>query len=506
MDISPQKLSEVLAQALTQDSPSQITERVGYIETMKDGVAKIAGLHGVAMGEVLEVHDGEPVQLLAMDLDTEAVYALVLDQATDLREGIAIKATGKSLSIPVGAELLGRVIDPLGRPLDNLGALKTKTTGALESAAPSVMERKSVDRPLHTGILAIDAMIPIGRGQRELIIGDRQTGKTSIALSAILEQAKTGVKCVYVAIGQRQSAVAEFIERLRISGALDYTVVINASAAMPATLQYLAPYAGAAVGEYFMQQGQDALVIFDDLSKHAVAYREVSLLLRRPPGREAYPGDVFYLHSRLLERAAQLSDERGGGSLTALPIIETQAGDVSAYIPTNVISITDGQIFLDRSLFNAGILPAINIGISVSRVGGAAQTPLIKKLAGSSKLELAQYYELAAFAQFASELDDYAQKQLRRGESVVEILKQDSERRYAVWEGAVLLFAASQGYFDGLEKNLIIIAKDALLTHVQRTLPEFVETITQTPKLTDEVKAALCGILEQQPAQAYVST
>lgn len=505
MDITPQKLSEALAQALSRDTAASTTERVGFVETMKDGVARITGISGVYMGEVLEVKDGQPLRLLAMDLDTEGVYALVLDSADDIREGTAVRATGERLSLPVGKEALGRVIDPLGRPLDDLGPVNSKERGFLEAAAPSVMERMSVHEPLQTGILAIDAMIPIGRGQRELIIGDRKTGKSSVVFSTILEQKNTGVKCIYVAIGQRDAAVAELVERLRQTGALEYTTVINASAAMPATLQYLAPYAGAALGEQIMRAGGHALVIYDDLSKHAVAYREVSLLLRRPPGREAYPGDVFYLHSRLLERAAKLSKELGGGSLTALPIIETQAGDVSAYIPTNVISITDGQIFLDRSLFNAGILPAINVGISVSRVGGAAQTSLMKKVAGSSKLELAQYYELAAFSQFASELDEGTQKQLRRGERVVEVLKQGVDRRYAVWEGSLLLYAVSQGYFDGIDKKKVGLAKDGLLAQVARADKELIAAIEKEPKLTDEIAAMFKAVLAKYPAETYAA-
>lgn len=504
MDISPQKISEAFAQALARDTAEQQVDRVGVVETMKDGVARIVGISGVVMGEVLEVHDGAPVRLLAMDIDTEGVYALVLDTAQEVREGTAVRATGERLSLPVGDELFGRVVDPLGRPLDGLGEVKTAQRGFLESPAPSVMERKSVHEPLQTGILAIDAMIPIGRGQRELIIGDRKTGKSSVAFSTILEQKKAGVFCIYVAVGQREAAVAEFVERLRQTGALSYTAVISASASAPATLQYLAPYAGAALGEYIMRSGRHAVVIYDDLSKHAVAYREVSLLLRRPPGREAYPGDVFFLHSRLLERAAKLSDELGGGSLTALPIIETQAGDVSAYIPTNVISITDGQIFLDRSLFNSGILPAINIGISVSRVGGAAQTNLMKKVSGSSKLELAQYYELAAFSQFASELDDSAQQQLRRGERVVEVLKQGADQRYAVWEGSLLLYAVSQGYFDAIPRGDVLRVKDAFLLQVARSEKDLVDRLEAQPVLNDEVKSRFAELLKKYPAQSYV--
>ena len=469
------------------------TTHAGWIRSVQDGILHVSGLTQVAMGEVIQVTEVEGVEALVMQLDQDDVFAVLLTPQKGVRAGHMVVPTGRTLSIEVSDTLLGRVVNPIGQSIDGRPISHTKTAKfmPLEARAPGVIDRQPVSEPVQTGILAIDAMIPIGRGQRELIIGDRQTGKTSVAIDAIINQKGGDMICVYVAIGQRESTTATVVERLRAAGALEYTVVVAAGASSPAPLQFLAPYAGAAVGEYFMHQGKHVLVVYDDLTKHAVSYRELSLLLRRPPGREAYPGDVFYLHSRLLERAAKLSDELGAGSLTALPIIETQAGDVSAYIPTNVISITDGQIFLESQLFNAGVRPAVNIGISVSRVGGAAQTGIIKKLSGSAKLDLAQYYELAAFTQFASELDDTTKRQLTRGERVVEVMKQGVTQPFALWEEAVLLFAVSKGFFDGVARSEVVALKKTVLEEIRFGFPELVERVETEKKLSDEIKKDL---------------
>ena len=428
----------------TDISPDRINS--GVVSYLGDGIAKIVGLRNIAYNEVVNFESG--AQGVAMNLEEHYVGVVILSGFSSIHEGMVATATGKILEIPVGEALLGRVVDPLGNPIDGKGEIKASGFRPAENVATGVMSRKSVHEPLATGIKAIDALVPIGRGQRELIIGDRQTGKTQIAIDTILNQKGNGVKCIYVAIGQKDSKVVAIAEELKKAGALEYTIIVSAGASSPAAMQWLAPYAGAAMGEYFMFKGEHALIIYDDLTKHANAYREMSLLLRRPPGREAYPGDVFYLHSRLLERAAKLNDELGAGSMTALPIIETQGGDVSAYVPTNVISITDGQIFLESGLFNAGVKPAINVGLSVSRVGGSAQTKAMKKNAGTLKLSLAQYRELEAFAQFASDLDADTKKQLERGKRMVEILKQDIYSPVAFEKQVAMIFAGSAGYLD----------------------------------------------------------
>ncbi|OGX23134.1 MAG: F0F1 ATP synthase subunit alpha, partial [Omnitrophica WOR_2 bacterium RBG_13_44_8] len=424
-------------------------EQFGRILNVGDGIARVSGLPNVMASEMLEFpHD---IYGLALNLEEDQIGVVVMGYAYELQENDTVKGTGRILSVPVGEEMLGRVVDPLGRPLDEKGSITTKNFRPIEFLAPSVVDRQPVKEPLQTGIKAIDSMIPIGRGQRELIIGDRRTGKSTICTDTILNQRDKGVFCIYVAIGQEASYVARVTQKLESLGALDYTIIVNASASFPASLQYIAPYAGCAMGEYFMYSGKHALVIYDDLSKHATAYRQLSLLLRRPPGREAYPGDVFYLHARLLERAAKLSNELGGGSLTALPIIETQQGDVSSYIPTNVISITDGQIYLESDLFYAGVRPAINVGISVSRVGGNAQIKAMKKVAGRLRLDLAQYRELEAFSQFGTELDRATQGQLSRGERVVEVLKQKSDEPVPVADQVIILYAVIKGYLDDLD-------------------------------------------------------
>ncbi len=466
----------------------------GVIQSFKDGVIHIKGLSNLKMNEVVEIESVD-AEALVMNLEKDSAYALVLQSNKGVREGLFVKATDRFMSLPVSEEVLGRVVDALGAPLDGKGAIKRDKMMLHESPAPSVMVRKSVHQPVQTGIVAIDSLIPVGRGQRELIIGDRQTGKTTVAIDAIINQKDQNMICVYVAIAQREAKTAQVVETLRAHGALGYTVVVSAPAASSAVMQFLAPYAGAAIAEYFMHQGKDVLVIYDDLSKHAVAYREMSLLLRRPPGREAYPGDVFYLHSRLLERAAKMNEANGGGSITALPIIETQAGDVSAYIPTNVISITDGQLFLESQLFNKGIRPAINVGISVSRVGGSAQTKIMKKVSGSVKLDLAQYYDLEAFSQFASELDAATKQQLTRGRRVVEALKQGQHDPLPLWQEVIVLYAATKGYLDVLEPEVIGGKIKALYGLVESNHGGFVHDVMEKKELTPEIEATLKEIL-----------
>ncbi len=462
----------------------------GVITSYKDGVIEVKGLSDVRMNEVVEI-EGANAQALILNLEQDRVYGLVFQASREIREGLFVKSSGLFLSIPVGEDLLGRTVDPLGNPLDGKGAYKAEKRMPHEAVAPSVMVRKSVHEPLQTGIVAIDSLVPIGRGQRELIIGDRQTGKTTVAIDTILNQKDQKMICVYVAVAQRESKTAQVINKLQNAGAMDYTIVVSAPASSSSVLQYLAPYAGAAIAEYFMHQGKHVLVVYDDLSKHAVAYREMSLLLRRPPGREAYPGDVFYLHSRLLERAAKLNEEHGAGSITALPIIETQANDVSAYIPTNVISITDGQIFLQTDLFNRGVRPAINVGISVSRVGGSAQTKIMKKVSGTVKLDLAQYYELEAFSQFASELDEATKAKLTRGRSVVEALKQAENAPYKLWEEVVVLYAATKGYLDSLPQGAVVERLKALLSLVRVSHQDLAEEIQTKKELNSDIEASL---------------
>lgn len=464
--ISVKELSSELQQAITNLKASGETKKVGIVTRVGDGIAWIFGLNEAAYNEMLTIEssDGD-ITAFALNLMEDEIGAVILGGESSVKAGDRVTLTGDLLEVPVGPELIGRVVDPLGNPLDGQGPIKAKEKGLIENNAPGVLDRKSVHEPVMTGIAAIDTMIPIGRGQRELIIGDRQTGKTAIAIDTMINQAKqkTGIINIYVAIGQKAAKTARLIERLKREGVMDQTIIVATSAADTASMQYLAPYAGAAMGEYFRDRGEHALAIYDDLSKHAVAYRQMSLLLRRPPGREAYPGDVFFLHSRLLERAAKLSDEKGGGSLTALPIIETQAGDVSAFVPTNVISITDGQIFLETDLFNQGIRPAVNVGLSVSRVGGAAQTKTVKSVAGSLRLDLAQFRELAAFAQFGSDLDAETKSQINRGQRLVELLKQAQYSPYSVWEQSALVHAGVSGGFDDVPVENIREAAAKLL-------------------------------------------
>ncbi|HXG40782.1 MAG TPA: F0F1 ATP synthase subunit alpha [Candidatus Limnocylindrales bacterium] len=481
------------------DRFEEVTElrSVGTVVEVGDGIARIYGLEGAVASELLEFPNG--VMGLALNLEEDTVGAVVLGDTRLIKEGDTVKTTGRVVQVPVGQALLGRVVDPLGRPLDDKGPIDTSKTRVVERIAPGVITRKSVDTPVQTGIKAIDALIPIGRGQRELIIGDRQTGKSALAIDTIINQKGQGLVCIYVAIGQKLSTVAQTVATFEKYGAMDHTIVVVAGADDPAPLQYIAPYAGCAMGEEVMEVGveldgklvKDALCVYDDLSKHAWAYREMSLLLRRPPGREAYPGDVFYLHSRLLERAARLNEEYGGGSLTALPIIETQAGDVSAYIPTNVISITDGQIFLETDLFNAGQRPALNIGISVSRVGSAAQTKAMKKVAAPLKLDLAQYRALAAFAQFASDLDKATRDQLTRGEKLSEVIKQPQYQPLPVEKQVAILYAATKGYLDTIPTPRVRDFETQFYRFLETERPEILRTIAETKDLSDETAAAL---------------
>jgi F-type H+-transporting ATPase subunit alpha len=463
---------------------------VGTVESVGDGVARIGGLQQAMASELLEFPAKEgkpPVYGIALNLERDAVSAIILGDYLDIEEGDIVKSTGRIIEVPVGDELLGRVVDPLGRPIDGRGPISTNKTRPIERIAPGVITRQSVSVPVQTGIMAIDSMIPIGRGQRELIIGDRQTGKSAIIIDTIINQRNQNLLCIYVAIGQRRSTVAQTVGVLEQHGAMDYTIVVSASASESAALQYIAPYAGCAMGEEFMETGRDALIIYDDLTKHAAAYRQVSLLLRRPPGREAYPGDVFYLHSRLLERAARLNKDYGGGSLTALPVIETQANDLSTYIPTNVISITDGQIFLESDLFYAGIRPAVNVGLSVSRVGGTAQIKAMRSVAGQLRLDLAQFRELAAFAQFGSDLDAATKAQLDRGQRLTEVLKQPQYQPVAVEDQVVILWAATNGMMDNIPVARIGDYKADLVQYMRTSHPEIGRDIKQTGALGDEL-------------------
>ena len=490
-ELSVKELSKELQDAIEGLRREEGLKETGIVTRIGDGVAWIYGLAGAGYNEVVNIDaiDGSTVEAFVLNLLEDEIGAVLLGDDALVVAGSKVTLSGKVLEVPVGPELTGRVVDPLGRPLDGLGPIKSKHTAPLERKAPGVMDRKSVHEPLMTGIMAIDTMIPIGRGQRELIIGDRQTGKTAIAVDTMINQArqKTGVVNVYVAIGQKLSKVAALVERLKREGVMDQTIVVATSPADPAPLLYLAPYAGAAMGEYFRDNKQHALIIFDDLSKHAVAYRQMSLLLRRPPGREAYPGDVFYIHSRLLERAAKLSDELGAGSLTALPIIETQAGDISAYIPTNVISITDGQIFLETNLFYQGIRPAISVGLSVSRVGGSAQTKAIKSVAGSLKLSLAQFRELASFAQFSSDLDADTKKQIDRGQRLTELFKQKQFQPLSIAEQVIVLMAATNGGFDTVPSEKIKEAQSELFHRMEADHKKIIESLNKGDKPEDDV-------------------
>lgn len=495
MSIRPEEISTLIKQQIENyQSDIQVTD-VGTVITVGDGIARAHGLENVMAGELLEFSNG--VMGMAQNLEEDNVGIIILGPYTDIREGDQVKRTGRIMEVPVGEELLGRIVNPLGLPVDGKGEIKTKHTRPVEAPAPGVIDRKSVHEPLQTGIKAIDAMIPIGRGQRELIIGDRQTGKTAIAIDTILNQKDNDMICIYVAIGQKQSTVAQVTETLRRHGAMDYTIVVTASASEPAPLLFLAPYAGCAMGEYFMYKGKHVLVIYDDLSKQAAAYRELSLLLRRPPGREAYPGDVFYLHSRLLERAAKLSDKLGGGSLTALPFIETQASDVSAYIPTNVISITDGQIFLESDLFYSGQRPAVNVGISVSRVGGAAQIKAMKKVAGTLRLDLAAYRELAAFSQFGSDLDKATQARLNRGARTLEILKQGVYQPMPVEKQVVSIYTAVKGFLDDIPVKDVLRFEKEFLAFLDSSHPEILQSIVDTKEITAENDKALVAAIEK---------
>lgn len=500
-DLNIQELSQELRDAIQGLRTTKGLEEAGIVTRVGDGVAWIYGLRSAGSNEVVEIEtiDGNSVQAFVLNLLEDEIGAVLLGDDSKVVAGAKVTLTGELLQVPVGPELIGRVVDPLGRPLDGKGAIKAKHRGLIERPAPGVMARKSVHEPMMTGIMAIDAMVPIGRGQRELIIGDRQTGKTAIAIDTMINQAKqaTGVVNVYVAVGQKASKVAALVERLKREGVMEQTIVVATSPADPAPLLYLAPYAGAAMGEYFRDNSQHALIIYDDLSKHAVAYRQMSLLLRRPPGREAYPGDVFYLHSRLLERAAKLNDELGAGSLTALPIIETQAGDISAYIPTNVISITDGQIFLETNLFYQGIRPAISVGLSVSRVGGSAQTKAVKSVAGSLRLDLAQFRELASFAQFSTDLDAETKHRIERGQRLTELLKQKQYHPLSVAEQTASLLAATEGAFDTVPTEKIKDAQADLLSALHNDHKSVVKALDKGDKPSDENKKAVLAIAEK---------
>ncbi len=488
--IRPDEISNIIRQQIEQYDQDVKTSNVGTVLQVGDGIARIYGLDKAMSGELLEFADGTVG--IALNLEEDNVGAVLMGQGLGIQEGSAVIATGRIAEVPVGEAMLGRVVDALARPIDGKGEIKTTETRLIESPAPGIVARRSVYEPMQTGITAIDAMIPVGRGQRELIIGDRQTGKTAIAIDTIINQKSENVICVYVAIGQKASTVANIVNVLQEKGAMDYTIVVAANASDPATLQYLAPYTGASLAEYFMYKGKHTLVIYDDLSKQAQAYRQMSLLLRRPPGREAYPGDVFYLHSRLLERAAKLSDDLGEGSMTALPIIETQAGDVSAYIPTNVISITDGQIFLSSDLFNAGLRPAVNPGISVSRVGSAAQTKAMKKVAGKVKLELAQFEELAAFSQFASDLDKSTQNQLARGQRLRELLKQAQSSPLPMNEQVAIIYAGINGYMDEIPVDQVSKFTVGLRDYLRTSKPKYGEIVQGGAKaLTEEAEKLL---------------
>ncbi len=510
MQLNPSEISELIKSRIENFDASVEARTEGTVVSLTDGILRIHGLADAMQGEMIEL-PGD-TYAMALNLERDSVGAVVLGSYGHLSEGDTAKCTGRILEVPIGEGLLGRVVDALGNPIDGKGPVDASETAPIEKIAPGVIERKSVDQPVQTGLKSIDSMVPIGRGQRELIIGDRQTGKTAVAIDAIINQANTGVKCIYVAVGQKASTVANIVRKLEEHGAMEHTIVVAATAAESAAMQFIAPYAGCTMGEYFRDNGMDALIVYDDLTKQAWAYRQVSLLLRRPPGREAYPGDVFYLHSRLLERAARVNADyvekfTGGkvtgktGSLTALPIIETQDGDVSAFVPTNVISITDGQIFLESDLFNAGIRPAINAGLSVSRVGGSAQTTIIKKLGGGVRLALAQYRELAAFAQFASDLDDATRAQLERGERVTELMKQAQYSPMSVAEMAFSLFMADEGYLDDIDTNKVVDFEAAMLAHIKSNYAELLDQINSTGDYNDEIEAAMRAALDDFKAK-----
>ena len=511
MQLNPTEISDLIKSKIQNLAVTSELRTQGTVVSVTDGIVRVHGLSDVMQGEMLEF-PGNTFGL-ALNLERDSVGAVVLGEYEHISEGDTVKCTGRILEVPVGPELIGRVVNSLGQPIDGKGPIATKLTSAIEKIAPGVIARQSVTQPLQTGLKSVDAMVPIGRGQRELIIGDRQTGKTAVAVDAIINQKGTGVVCIYVAIGQKASSVANVVRKLEEHGAMGHTIVVAATASDSAAMQYIAPYAGCTMGEYFRDRGEDALIVYDDLTKQAWAYRQISLLLRRPPGREAYPGDVFYLHSRLLERAARVNADHvekltngavkgKTGSLTALPVIETQAGDVSAFVPTNVISITDGQIFLETDLFNAGIRPAINAGLSVSRVGGAAQTKVIKKLGGGTRLALAQYRELAAFAQFASDLDEATRKQLERGKLVTELMKQNQYAPMNVAEMALTLFAVNKGYMDDVDVKKTLAFEAALASFVKSKHAALLEKIQSTGDMASDTEAALSKAIEEFKSSA----
>ena len=495
MEIKAEEISKIIRAQIADYESNVVVSEVGTVISVGDGIARIHGLEKVMYSELLEFPHG--VSGMALNLEEDQVGAVLLGEASEIKEGDLVKRTNKIMAVPVGESMVGRVVNALGQPIDGKGPINTEKFNPVERIAPGIVDREPVKLPLQTGLKSIDSMIPIGRGQRELIIGDRQTGKTAVAVDTIINQKDGDVICIYVAIGQKRSTVAQVVQTLFDNDAMGYTIVVSASASDPAPMQYIAPYAGCAIGEFFCDQGKHTLCIYDDLSKHAAAYREISLLLRRPPGREAYPGDVFYLHSRLLERAAKLSESRGGGSLTALPIIETQAGDVSAYIPTNVISITDGQIYLESDLFHSGIRPAINVGLSVSRVGGSAQIKAMRQIAGTLRLELAQFRELAAFAQFGSDLDKSSQAQLSRGQRLVEVLKQNQYSPLSVEKQVIIVFAATNGYLDSLEVEDCGSFEQGLYPFLDTQNPSLAQDILKKKTLDDDLKAQLKVLLDE---------
>lgn len=497
MGIRPDEITSIIKEKIENFVPQAQIDEVGTVISVGDGIARIYGLNKAVAGELLDFESG--VKGMVLNLEYDNIGCVLMGPDTSINEGDSVKRTGKVISIPVGDALLGRVVNPLGVALDGKGPIKTTESRPMEVVAPGVVERQPVKQPLQTGIKAVDAMVPIGKGQRELIIGDRQTGKTAIAIDTIINQKQQGegVICIYVAIGQKQSTVAQVVQTLTDAGAMGYTIVVAANAADPASLLFAAPFAGCAMGEYFMWKGKDVLIIYDDLSKHAQAYRQMSLLLRRPPGREAYPGDVFYLHSRLLERACKLNEENGGGSLTALPIIETQANDISAYIPTNVISITDGQIYLDANLFRSGMKPAVDVGFSVSRVGGSAQKKSMRKVSGTLRIDLAQYKELESFAQFGSELDKESQFQIARGQRMLELLKQSQYSPMLVQDQVLVLFAGINGFIDGIPVSRVLDYQNDLLAFARSSHPEVLKKIALEPTLTDELSAQIKALLDE---------
>ena len=495
--INPDEISSILKENIKNYDAKAEVSNIGSVLEVGDGIARIYGLRNVMSNELVEFEDGNGTLGMALNLEEGNVGVVILGEYTHIKEGMTVKTTGRIASVPVGDALIGRIVNPTGRPIDGKGDIISDKTRPIERVAPGIVARKSVHQPLQTGLTAIDALTPIGRGQRELIIGDRQTGKTALAIDTIINQKGGDVICIYVAIGQKASTVAQIAKTLEKYGAMDYSIIVTSTANEPAPMQYIAPFAGVAIAEEFMEQGKHVLIVYDDLTKHAQAYRAMSLLLKRPPGREAYPGDVFYLHSRLLERAVKLNDELGGGSITALPIIETQAGDVSAYIPTNVISITDGQIFLETSIFNSGVRPAINAGISVSRVGGNAQTKAIKQVAGKLRLDLAQFRELEAFAQFASDLDPATKKQLLRGQKLTEVLKQPQYKPLTVAQQVTILFAANEGFLDEVDDKNIMSYKIGWFEYFEANLPELAKSLNEGAKLSDEDMATLRAKLEE---------